>query len=253
MELEIEKGNLIMDKIISVLRRPARLIVLISLGVYAFCQMLFGFGNMGDAPLGGFFYVLVLVLLVGGEIFAVAAKKNKAAVVIGSCLLAFYAISHLFGLAEVTFDTGLNSLNAYYVFTFMAGLALLLVAVLFVLGLFVEKLAGNPVVRTIGLIGMAAFVLLALIAGFIYFGVLGDMYGDHMVWYVVFSAIGSIAVLPAVLLGYILLCIPESGEQPKPEQQPEGEQQPEPQPEPQGEPEGEIGGGEGGNDEFGSM
>lgn len=203
-----------MDKLVSLLKKPAKLIIVIALAVYVLCNTIVALATLGDGGIGGFFYLLVLLGLVGSAIVALALKKDETARVLGVCLLAYFAIGEAISIRNSNFDTGVDSLNAYSVFRFIALMPLIAVLAFFVLGIFFKPIKGNKTIATVGLILVACYIVFDLIASLIYFGVLGDMYRDNLgrAWHLIIDNIGSIALSPAVLFGYLLLCYDDGAE-----------------------------------------
>lgn len=230
-----------MDKLVSLIKKPARLITMLSLGGYALFYSLYLIGMMaalGDVGIifGGLFSLIIVLGLVCCYIFAIIKHKTVAAKTIGVALLAYYIVNALFTFRGIYFS-GNGANVAHNVFLFIALLALLVSVFIFVAGLFLDKFRSGKILRIVSFCGIAAFVLFALIANFIDFANAGA-------WYAVMYILADILVLPAVLLGFLIICVPsdpapeiDSESNPiEPEPTPE-ENEPEAEPEIESEPE----------------
>ena len=210
-----------MNRIISLIRRPAKLIIIISLCAYLLFDFIFSVGLMAGGGAGTIFgslmYFIVSIGLVGGLILALLLKKNRASLVLGSMLLAYKVITYVVAPRSRVLDApGDGGMVAYDVFLLLSTICLMAALAIYVIGLFFHLDRFGKITRIIGLCGMAAFFLLTMISQFIYMGIAVKYLGDGA-WVSVMSALSEIFLLPAILLGYLLLCVPEVEEKKEPE------------------------------------
>ena len=195
-----------MEKVIEVLKKPARLIVLICLLAFAGFQSIYMIGVMSNsggnagAIVGSLFYLLVLFALVGSFVVAFFLKKDLAMKTIGVLLLGYQVIGEALSIGD-SFDFG----GAFGTLRLIALLSLILSMVIFFLGLFLDKFKGGMILKILGLAGVATYVLFAFIAWCVMFGSIPNYDGA---WIMVMYILAQLSILPAVLFGYILLGLP---------------------------------------------
>ena len=208
-----------MEKIISALKKPAKLLLLIFVGAYALFEILWAIGRMdaggGGIIAGGLFFLIIFGGLVAALIVALLKKNEAAARFIGLAFFGFLAFGLIYGLlGGPMWDTALAS--AVYAFDFIASLAGIAIFAMLVLGLFLPKLKDNKIVDLVSLCALLGFLFFSLLARLMEFGVYGQIvkeYHDwgmnnyHYPWYSIVSNIGEIMLLGAILFGYLMLFV----------------------------------------------
>ena len=199
-----------MNKIILALRRPARLIIIISIAAYATFEFLATVAGMGGdfgSVLGQLLYLAALAGLIGGFVFAWVKRNDAAMRYIGIIMFAFWGVRAFYRLATGAPGTGVGALTAYYVFGFLAALCGVGVLGLAIAKQFFANLTAKRVVMIIEIALVASFVFFTLIEQFCFMGFAGDNgYG----WGAFMDSIGQIMLLPAMLVGFVCLFVPES-------------------------------------------
>ena len=225
-----EKGAFSMDKIISLLRRPARIVIMCSAAAYLLFMFLYSIGRMGgasgDVIAGGILFIIASLSLGGAYIFALVKKNDEAAKVIGAVFLGYIGVNALYGLLY-----GGNSYpdsaaaTASYVFNLIANLCAVAVIGLLVARLFVKGLTSKSVLRTVefSLVAIyATFRLVAICCSFGSYAFFQREYGFSVPWFDIMHDIADILILPAILIGYVVLFIPV---EPKPVEEKQAEEQ----------------------------
>ena len=137
-----------MDKLISALKKPAKLMLLIFVGAYALFELLYAIGRMsvgdGGVIAGGIFFLLAFGGLVAALIVALVKKNDQAARFIGLAFFGYLAIRLIYGLMGWAGDSAIE--EAVFSFDFLATLCGLAIFAMVVLGLFLPKLKDNKVV-----------------------------------------------------------------------------------------------------------
>lgn len=199
-----------MEKILSVLRKPAKLVLMILVGVYALFEFLYAVGVMdnGDegAIAGGFFFLIFFFGLVAALIFALVKKNDKAARLIGIIFFGFLALRILYGfLGGVGYGSEIG--QAVYAFDFLAALSAMAILVIFILKTFIEKLKDNKVLDIVCIACLGGYLFFSLLARLLEFGVYADIPSEYVkyYWYIIIGNVGDIVLLGVVLFGYILL------------------------------------------------
>ena len=199
-----------MEKILSVLRKPAKLVLMILVGVYALFEFLYAVGVMdngdGGAIAGGFFFLIFFFGLVAALIFALIKKNDKAARLIGIIFFGFLALKILYGfLGGVGYGSEIG--QAVYAFDFLAALSAMAILVIFILKTFIEKLKDNKVLDIVCIACVGGYLFFSLLARLLEFGVYADIPSEYVkyYWYIIIGNIGDIVLLGVVLFGYILL------------------------------------------------
>ena len=199
-----------MEKILSVLRKPAKLVLMILVGVYALFEFLYAVGVMdngdGGAIAGGFFFLIFFFGLVAALIFALIKKNDKAARLIGIIFFGFLALRILYGfLGGVGYGSEIG--QAVYAFDFLAALSAMAILVIFILKTFIEKLKDNKVLDIVCIACVGGYLFFSLLARLLEFGVYADIPSEYVkyYWYIIIGNIGDIVLLGVVLFGYILL------------------------------------------------
>ena len=214
-----------MDKLILTLKKPAKLLLLIFVGVYALFEFLYAIGRMdaggGEAVAGGLFFLIAFGGLVAALIVALVKKNEQAARFIGLAFFGFLAIQLIYGLLG---GAGGNSAlrSAVFAFDFMAALVGIAIFALVILGLFLSKLKDNKTIALVSLCLLFAYMFFTLLARLLDFGVIAEYnkewkeYGITYPWYGVVGTLGDIFLLGAILFGYLLLFVktPEVAEAP---------------------------------------
>lgn len=199
-----------MDKILSVLRKPAKLVLMILVGVYALFEFLYAVGVMdngdGGAIAGGFFFLIFFFGLVAALIFALIKKNDKAARLIGIIFFGFLALRILYGfLGGVGYGSEIG--QAVYAFDFLAALSAMAILVIVILKTFIEKLKDNKILDIVCIACLGGYLFFSLLARLLEFGVYADIPSEYVkyYWYFIVGNIGDIVLLGVVLFGYILL------------------------------------------------
>ena len=200
-----------MDKLISNLRKPAKLFILIFAGAYALFELLYAIGIMSqggtDLIFGGLFFLLFFVGLVIILFFALIKKNEKASKMIGYMFFSFIFFKSLYGLlnGELT-DSGGSAIM--FVFDILATLCVMAIFCFIILKTNIEKWGNNKTINIIQLSCLAGFLFCTLVARSLEFGVYGhfaNVWGIAVPWYEIMRIISDILVLPALMFGYILL------------------------------------------------
>ena len=205
-----------MDKLVSALRKPAKLLLIIFVGVYALFELLYVFGRMdaqgGAAIAGGLFFLLAFGGLVAALIIALVKKNVEAARFIGLAFFGFVAMGLIYGLlGGVGGDSALA--QAIFAFDFMAALCGIGIFAMMILGLFVAKLKDNKVIALVSLCLLLVYVLFTLLARFMDFGYVAEYnkaykeYGITYPWYGIVGNLAEIVMLGVILFGYLLLFV----------------------------------------------
>ena len=205
-----------MDKLVSTLRKPAKLLLLIFVGVYALFELLYVFGRMdaqgGAAIAGGLFFLLAFGGLVAALIIALVKKNVEAARFIGLAFFGFVAMGLIYGLlGGVGGDSALA--QAIFAFDFMAALCGIGIFAMMILGLFVAKLKDNKVIALVSICLLLVYVLFTLLARFMDFGYIAEynraykQYGIKYPWYGIVGNLAEIVMLGVILFGYLLLFV----------------------------------------------
>ncbi|MCR5348499.1 MAG: hypothetical protein K6E59_02680 [Bacilli bacterium] len=195
-----------MDKVIGILKKPARWIVFGGLcGVNLFGLLyaigfMANFGN-GINVIGALLYIVVLTGLCGATGYAILTKKGNIASALGKLLIGFYLVSSLLGFIGGLGNDAAGVLHFIALFFLLATFGVCLLNIVF------PKFAQNKILKIVAFGGVAAFVLFELVSLLIGFGGAGD-WGD-MAWVMVVGNLESIAMLPALLFGYLLLAVNE--------------------------------------------
>ena len=199
-----------MEKFLSVLRKPAKLVLMILVGVYALFEFLYAVGVMdngdGGAIAGGFFFLIFFFGLVAALIFALVKKNDKAARLIGIIFFGFLALRILYGfLGGVGYGSEIG--QAVYAFDFLAALSAMAILVIFILKTFIEKLKDNKVLDIVCIACLGGYLFFSLLARLLEFGVYADIPSEYVkyYWYIIIGNVGDIVLLGVVLFGYILL------------------------------------------------
>ena len=210
-----------MNKIISVLRKPAKWIVIGSIGAYTLFEILYVIGRMTvggvDAIFGGLFFMICLGGLAAALIFAMIKGNEKVSKLIGCILFAYLAINLIYKLMSgVSYDGGAIA-ESIYAFVFLSTISGLAVFAIVILRAFIEKLEDNKILDIVSVAGVVGFIFFSLLACFLEFGIYG-YYNSHyqyytVPWYWIVETLGQILLLPAILFGYILLFTKESAQQ----------------------------------------
>lgn len=199
-----------MNKFFTLLRKPARMIAMISAGAYAFFSMLAAFGSLGGAEfgevLGTLLFVIMLTGLVGGYIFACIKRKDEICRFIGFLLLAYMAGRNVMSLPNGAYNSGSDAFNAYLVFSFLAAICASGVLALVLLKMFIEKLKQNKILFIVEVCLVGSFALFDLISVFC---LIGHEAGWGAGWASYMSDIAHILFLPAILIAFVLLFVPE--------------------------------------------
>ena len=205
-----------MDKLVLALRKPAKLLLLIFVGVYALFELLYVFGRMdaqgGAAIAGGLFFLLAFGGLVAALIIALVKKNEVAARFIGLAFFGFVAMGLIYGLlGGVGGDSALA--QAIFAFDFMAALCGIGIFAMMILGLFVAKLKDNKVIALVSICLLLVYVLFTLLARFMDFGYVAEYnrayreYGITYPWYGIVGNLAEIVMLGVILFGYLLLFV----------------------------------------------
>ena len=197
-----------MNKILSILRKPARLIIMVSICAYALFTLLGAFANMGGefgTVLGRLLFVLALLGLVGAFIFAWVKRNDDAMRYIGIAFFAFWGIRCVYQLAGGAYDAGDGVATAYTVFGFLAAICGCAVFGLEIARKFLGSRLAKGVIMIVEVSLVAGYVTFTLVEQCCYMGVAGKYdYG----WGSFMDAIASILILPAVLVGFVCLFVP---------------------------------------------
>ncbi len=202
-----------MNKIISVLRKPAKWVVIGSIGAYVLMYLLYAIGRMAagatDTVFGGLFFIICFGALAAALIFAMIKGNAKVSRLLGCILFAYLAIRLVYSLLSgVSYDGGAIA-ESMFAFDFLATISGLAVFAIVILRAFIEKLEDNKILDIVSIAGVAGFIFFTLLARFLEFGVYG-YYNSHyqyytVPWYWIVETLGQILLLPAILFGYILL------------------------------------------------
>ena len=221
-----EKGVFSMDKIISLLRRPARIVIMCSAAAYLLFMFLYSIGRMGgasgDVIAGGILFIIASLSLGGAYIFALVKKNDEAAKVIGAVFLGYIGVGAIFeflGIGIGNPESG--AVVARYIFDLLANLCAVAVIGLLIARLFVKGLTSKSVLRTVEFSLVAIFVTFRLVAICCTFGI-NALYGFSAPWFDIMYDIADILILPAILIGYVVLFIPV---EPKPVEEKQAEEQ----------------------------
>lgn len=197
-----------MNKILSILRKPARLIIMVSICAYALFTLLGAFADFGGnfgSVLGGLLFVLVLLGLVGAFIFAWVKRNDDAMRYIGIAFFAYWGIRAFYRLSIGAYDAGDGVATAYSIFGFLAAICAVGVLGLEIARKFLGSLLAKGVIMIVEVCLVAGFVTFTLVEECCYMGMAGKYeYG----WGSFMGAIGSILILPAVLVGFVCLFVP---------------------------------------------
>ncbi len=204
-----------MDKLISALKKQAKLLLLIFVGAYALFEFLYAVGRMaagdGGVVAGGIFFIFAFGGLVAALIVALLKKNEQVARFIGLAFFGYLAIRLIYSLMGWAGDSALE--KAIFSFDFLATLCGLAIFAMVILGLFVPKFKDNKVITLVSLCLLLAFILFTLLARFLDFGVIAKYnhdyqeYGIKYPWYGVVGTLGSIFMLGVILFGYLLLFV----------------------------------------------
>ena len=211
-----------MEKLVLALRKPAKLLLIIFVGVYALFELLYVFGRMdaqgGAAIAGGLFFLFAFGGLIAALIIALVKKNVEAARFIGLAFFGFVAMGLIYGLlGGVGGDSALA--QAIFAFDFMAALCGIGIFAMMILGLFVAKLKDNKVIALVSLCLLLVYVLFTLLARFMDFGYVAEYnkaykeYGITYPWYGIVGNLAEIVMLGVILFGYLLLFV-KGGEEP---------------------------------------
>ena len=207
-----------MDRIVSMLKKPASFIIWVSLAAFGGFYLLSVIAGMADSDvggiLGGLLQIVVILGIVGGYVTAAILKKENVTKVLGVSMLSFYIVSELLQFQDIWFGSALGAVVVYNVFNLIALIALAAAVVVYLVGVFFDKGKVGKLLKIIALGGLGTYALLVLICTMVHFSYL-DFWGDVM------AAIAYLLVLPAVILGYLLLCMPDGPTEPMGEADPE--------------------------------
>lgn len=235
-----------MEKVVQILRKPARYIVIGALlGFFLFTVI----GNIGvSADIGNALLILqvllnaaVLGMLIAALLYAILKNKKEVLGVLVIALLGYAIVSEALKISNGSVAVG--------VFNLLAVLSICLTIVMELIGLFRPNHPKANLFRLLGLAGIGGYCLLS-VGAFISYIVVYARNGAG--WYDYFLIIASLICLPlAIAFGYLLVrseaseakpveeTKPEMEEEPVPEKEPEAESEPEPEPEPEPEKEAE--------------
>ena len=200
-----------MNRFFTLLRRPARMIAMISVCAYAFFTILAVFGNLAGGAsfgqvLGTLSFFVMLIGLAGGYVFACIKRKDDACRFLGFLLLGYIVGRNVMGLVAGFYDSGSGAYNVYLVFDFLAAICASGALVLELLKLFLEKFKENKIVFIIEVCLVGAYAFFSLIG---IFCLIGAEAGWGSPWTNYMSNIASILLLPAILIAFVLLFVPE--------------------------------------------
>ena len=201
-----------MEKIISILRKPAKWIVVGSVGAYALLEILYAIGRMtnggGEAVVGGLFFLICFGGLAAALLYSILTNKEKAARYIGCMLFAFLAIRLVYNLLSGD-NFGTDISLASYSFDFIARISAMVILAIVILKLFMEKLEGNKVIDIVVYACLASFIFFSFLARILEIAAYADFEHQyeyyHMPWYLYVDIIAELLILPGYLFGYILL------------------------------------------------
>ena len=201
-----------MEKIISILRKPAKWIVVGSVGAYALLEILYAIGRMtnggGEAVVGGLFFLICFGGLAAALLYSILTNKEKAARYIGCMLFAFLAIRLVYNLLSGD-NFGTDISLASYSFDFIARISAMAILAIVILKLFMEKLEGNKVIDIVIYACLASFIFFSFLARILEIAAYADFEHQyeyyHMPWYLYVDIIAELLILPGYLFGYILL------------------------------------------------
>ena len=194
-----------MDKIISILKKPARWVVIGGLGtalvfslLHAIGYMTYGLGAHG--VIGALLYMLVITALFGSCIAAMLLRREAVARTLGVLLLGYIIISDLMGLLALGFgDTAVSVINL------IALLALMATGAFYLITLVLPNSKAINILRLVSVCGLATYVALHFVALCVSFKDLGN-YGNGA-WIEVMSILSGFGMLAFLLFGYIYWAI----------------------------------------------
>ena len=201
-----------MEKIISILRKPAKWIVVGSVGAYALLEILYAIGRMtnggGEAVVGGLFFLICFGGLAAALLYSILTNNEKAARYIGCMLFAFLAIRLVYNLLSGD-NFGTDISLASYSFDFIARISAMVILAIVILKLFMEKLEGNKVIDIVIYACLASFIFFSFLARILEIAAYADFEHQYeyynMPWYFYVDIIAELLILPGYLFGYILL------------------------------------------------
>ena len=213
-----------MDKILSVLRKPAKLIVLICVAAYTLFELLYTIGIMTDGDEASIVSALFFLICFGGLaaalIFALVKQNTKVSRFIGTMLFGYLAIRLMYSLLNGG-GAGTDISAAIFAFDFLAELSAMAVLAIVILRLFMEKLNDNKVLDIVSIVCVGAYILFEMISYFLVFGLYGyyaKEYDYHVEWYFIIGNLASLVLLGAILFGYILLFTKDEGSKEEPKE-----------------------------------
>jgi hypothetical protein len=196
-----------MKKFYLSVHKASSLILIILIGVFALFYAIYDIGLMS---MGGFTNVLIslfgltiILSLSAVGILALVLKKDKAIKFIALAFIAYYVTSISLELATGRLNglsaTGDPLLITYAIFGMLSSVILFAVAVLYILGLFIDPLEKIKMFLPFPILGFIFFQIIYYILG----QVVNSQYGA---WNDYFHDIAVILVLPLILLfAYIVL------------------------------------------------
>ncbi|MBO4694903.1 MAG: hypothetical protein J5656_03140 [Clostridia bacterium] len=216
-----------MEKIISILRKPAKWIVVGSVGAYALLEILYAIGRManggGEAVVGGLFFLICFGGLAAALLYSILTNKEKAARYIGCMLFAFLAIRLVYNLLSGD-NFGTDISLASYSFDFIARISAMAILAIVILKLFMEKLEGNKVIDIVVYACLASFIFFSFLARILEIAAYADFEHQYeyyqMPWYLYVDIIAELLILPGYLFGYILLFTKDQPVEVKAEEEP---------------------------------
>lgn len=202
-----------MEKIVSILRKPAKMLVLVFVCAYALLKLLYAIGVMAnggvDTIFGGLFFIVCFGGLSAALIIALLKKNEKATKLIGTMYFAYLAFRLVYGLLGGD-GYGLAVSEAMWTFDLIAALCGITIFAFTILKTFIQKLEGNKTIEIVTIFVLCGFILFSLLARILEFGVYGQVakeYNYKYPWYTIVNNIGDIFILGAILFGFILLFI----------------------------------------------
>ena len=211
-----------MDKLVLTLKKPAKLLLLIFVGVYALFELLHAIGIMAtgalDGVFGGLFFLVAFGGLVAALIVALIKKNDNAARLVGLAYFGFLAVRTIYGfLNGDIYGTELG--QAVLAFDILAALAGVTIFAFVILGAFSDKIKNNKTLDLVALCLLFGYICLSFLARILEFGVFGQFAHDYdykFPWYVIVGTIADLVLLGAILFGYLLLFVktPEAAEAP---------------------------------------
>ena len=198
-----------LNKIISILKVPSKLILIIGSFVYALLFAVVSFANAG----GGFFPTITAIIiattgsiaLIVVPIFLLLKKENVSKIAF-TILAGYWIISSL--LSNISngyyIDTADNTVEGLFVtasvFSFIFGIVLLAAIILFVLSIALKK----DILKVISFficLGVVLFAMLVGIFWFIYYGNVQAEYGANFVrWDNYFDIVMRYYIAPILVL-----------------------------------------------------